>query len=51
MTPQQIIAKYLQKSSEVKVESEKVSYPGPSKWNRNLHTCAQDVRFTRTVTI
>jgi hypothetical protein len=28
-----------------------VSYPGLRKWNQSLHTCAQDVQFTRTVTI
>jgi hypothetical protein len=30
---------------------EKLSYPGPRKWNRSLYTCAQDVQFTHVVTI
>jgi hypothetical protein len=28
-----------------------LSYPGPRKWNRCLYACAQDVQFTRIVTI
>jgi hypothetical protein len=28
-----------------------VSYPGSKKQNRSLHTCAQDVQITRTITI
>jgi hypothetical protein len=28
-----------------------LSYLIPKKWKRSLHTCVQDVRITRTVTI
>jgi hypothetical protein len=29
----------------------KLSYHDPRKWNQSLYTCAQDVQFTRIVTI
>jgi hypothetical protein len=30
---------------------ERVSYPVPREWKRSLHTCAQDVSFTRIAAI